>query len=54
MKHKGYKGYTLRHWVRLKIGIHGMMHDGEYLFPYSWKYPRFNKILNKIVNLIPE
>lgn len=47
--------YSLRHRVRLLFGIHGQMCSGEYLFDYpkSWKYPRFNKFLNKIINLIP-
>lgn len=44
---------TLRHKVRVLIGIHGQMHNGEYLFPKSWKYPRWNRMLNKLVNLIP-
>lgn len=44
---------TLRHKVRLFIGIHGQMHDGTYLFPKSWKYPRLNRFLNKVINLIP-
>jgi hypothetical protein len=47
--------YTLRHRVRLILGVHGQQHDGEYLFdkPPSWKYPRLNKLLNKVINLIP-
>jgi len=48
--------YTLRHRVRLLLGVHGQMHNGEYLFdtPPSWKYPRFNKFLNRVINLIPD
>jgi hypothetical protein len=47
--------HTLRHRVRILLGVHGQQHDGEWLFniPPSWKYPRLNRILNRIINAIP-
>lgn len=45
--------YTLRHKVRLLIGIHGNMSDRDYFFDCTSGSTILRKVLNFIVNLIP-
>ncbi len=51
---KSFSGYTVRHKVRLLIGIRGSLTTEYYFFSLPYWMPTFvNKGLNKIVNLIP-
>lgn len=51
---KAFSAYTLRHKVRLWIGIQGNLSEDYYFFSLPKWMPTFvNRILNKIVNKIP-
>ena len=38
---EAFSHYTLRHKIRLFIGIHGQMQDGSYCFGNFDKFPKF-------------
>ena len=50
---KSFVCYSLRHFVRLKIGVHGSLGNGYYFYNIAMNKKRLNNLLNRLVNIIP-